>query len=212
MLTPRIKLFRLLHQNSDFNFKPGQWIDLYAPIDHPKNIGGYTIISSTRETDTIDLAIRESNSHPVTQYLHQNARVGEVIKISNGQGKFFLDQSIPNTSLVFIAGGIGITPILSMIRSNPHVKKQLYYSVSHEEDILFRDELAPFSIFTATKSHSSNWIGKTHRINGEMLKKYQVDLSSHFYICGPRSMIDSIVSDLKQFGVNASQIHYEKWW
>ena len=212
MLTPRIKLFRLLHQNYDFKFKSGQWIDLYAPLDHPKNIGGYTIISSTSETDAIDLAIRESNSHPVTQYLHQNARVGEVIKISNGQGKFFLDQSIPVTSLVFIAGGIGITPILSMIRSNPHVKKQLFYSVSHEEDILFRDELAPFSIFTATKSYSTQWSGENCRINGEMLKKYQVDLSSHFYVCGPKSMIDSIVLELKQLGVSSSQIHFEKWW
>ncbi|MBC7714039.1 MAG: FAD-dependent oxidoreductase [Rhizobacter sp.] len=211
--TKRIKVFRLDYENRDFTFKPGQWIDLYAPVEG-KNIGGYTITSSVFEKGQIELAIRESSTHPVTQYLHNDVTPGSTVMITEGQGKFFITEELLKSPLTFIAGGIGLTPLISMFRSMDKTKTPLkiFYSVSSDEDILFKDELAPYTVFTATKSHTANWEGETKRIDLEMLKKYKTDFFSDFFICGPRPMIDGIVSQLVQAGVDKNKIHYEKWW
>lgn len=209
--TKKIKAFRLNYGDRPFAFKPGQWIDLYAPVEG-KNIGGYTITSSTADKGFIDLAVRESTTHPVTMFLHQ-VNPGQEVMITEGQGRFFLPEELMSSPLVFIAGGIGITPLLSMFRSlKDKSRLKIFYSVSSDEDIVFKDELAPYSVFSATKEHSASWSGETSRINLEMLKKYNADLSSHFYICGPRPMIDSLVTELKSAGVPADHLHYEKWW
>jgi ferredoxin-NADP reductase len=211
--TKNIKIFRLDYGNHSYTFKPGQWIDLHAPI-LGKNVGGYTITSSVFDKGTIELAVRESSSHPVTNYLQKIAIVGSVVLITEGQGQFCLNEELQFKSLTFIAGGIGLTPLISMFRSIDKSKTQVkvFYSVSSDEDILFKDELEPYSIFTATKTHSPDWTGETSRINMDMLKKYHVDLNSDFFICGPRPMIDSIASELNAAGVEKKKIHYEKWW
>lgn len=213
--TNKIKIFRLEYGNGEYNFRPGQWIDLYAPIEG-KNIGGYTIISSADESGFIELAIKESSNHPVTRYLHNDLSVGDTLQITQGQGKFFLQDDLLESpaSFTFIAGGIGITPILSMFRSIDKnlTPVKLFYSVSNEEDLVLRDELAPFAIFTVTKENSASWTGEKTRINLELLQKYNTDFNSHFFICGPRAMIDSTVDELKNYGVPSARIHFEKWW
>ena len=210
--TDKIKTFRLYHGNEDYTFSPGQWIDLYAPIEG-KNIGGYTITSSIKDKGYIELAVRESANHPVTQFLHR-ACVGQKVIITEGQGKFFLPRELHSSALTFIAGGIGVTPLLSMFRSLDQSKCQLkfFYSASNEKDLLYPQELAPFAIFTTTKGKKELWSHETTRVDLAMLKKYQVDFQSHFFICGPREMIDSLVHQLKEYGVPSSHLHFEKWW
>lgn len=211
--TSKIKTFRLSYGDRPYSFKPGQWIDLYAPVEG-KNIGGYTITSSIFDQGYIDLAVRESNTHPVTQYLHNNVQVGSEVMITEGQGRFFLTPELLSKPLTLIAGGIGITPLLSMFRSvdktNSEVK--VFYSVSSDEDLLFKEELAPYATFTVTKTPTKNWNGETERIDLNFLKKYHAIFDSDFFICGPRPMIDSLTSELMEFGVPKNKIHFEKWW
>ena len=209
-ITKKIKSFRLDYANHAYAFKPGQWIDLY--ISNENEMAGYTITSSIHDSGYIDLAIRESISHPVTQFLHNQAKVGDSVMITQGQGKFFITPELMDKPLTLIAGGIGVTPLLSMLRSANNKKCKLFYSVSSDEDILFREELAPYSIFTVTKNPSKNWTGEHSRINLALLKKYSTNFNSNFYICGPRPMIDEITKELIDYGVPTDHIHFEKWW
>lgn len=210
--TKRIKTFRLDYGTHPYLFKPGQWIDLYGQKE--KEIGGYTITSSIYDTGFIDLAVRESSTHPVTQYLHNQVKVGDEVMITQGQGKFFLTPELMNRPLTLIAGGIGVTPLLSMFRSVDKTKNnlKLFYSVSSDEDILFKEELAPYATFTVTKNASADWNGERSRINLDLLKKYEANFDSHFFICGPRPMIDAISKELTDYGVPKDHVHYEKWW
>lgn len=210
--TKKIKTFRLNYGERSYTFRPGQWIDLYGPNEI--GIGGYTITSSIKDQGYIDLAVRESSTHPVTKYLHNEAKVGDEVMITEGQGKFFLTPELMNVSLTLIAGGIGITPLLSMFRSVDKNKNpvKVFYSVSSDEDILFKTELAPFTTFTVTKTPTDQWSGETGRINLEFLQKHECDFNSHFFICGPRPLIDGLTKELQDFGIPKERIHFEKWW
>ena len=205
--TSKIKIFKLAY-DQNFTFKPGQWIDLRVPIEG-KNIGGYTIISSPDQDGYIELAVRSSLNHPVTKYLHQNLKVGDTLWSSKAQGRFLLADEILNSPIVFIAGGIGITPILSMIRTLASKKSsfKLFYSVSYREDIVLQEELSPFANIIMTKEGDP-------RISVQTLKENGVDfnLQPHFFICGPKGMIDSLNIELKNSGVPDKNIHFEKWW
>lgn len=208
---PRIKIYKLSHNKVDYQFKPGQWIDLYAPIEG-KNIGGYTIISNPEDKGFIELAIRESGHHPVTKYMHEKAQVDSILKITEGQGRFFLPPQI-DSELIFIAGGIGVTPLLSMMRwlkerNSPH---HLFYSSSYEQDIILKEELSLNTDFFVTKDPL--YSGYKTRITIDHLKNSQVNYKkAHYYICGPKEMIDFFVQKLLEVGIEQTQLHYEKWW
>lgn len=214
--TPKIKIFKLTHNKKDFAFSPGQWIDLYAPISG-KNIGGYTIISNPKTTNYIELAIRESDHHPVTIFMHEKAMVGSLLHITEGQGRFFipldLESEMYKLPLVFIAGGIGVTPLLSMMRwlKSTSIKHQLLYSASYEKDLILKSELDDNTHFTVTKD--PHYSGDKTRINISHLSQKNIDfLNTHFFICGPKEMIDSLSKGLELKGAPKEHLHFEKWW
>jgi hypothetical protein len=67
--TSNIKILTIEHDQADYKFKSGQWIDLHLDhnlVGNAKNIGGYTILTTSRLTNKIELALRESSNHPVT--------------------------------------------------------------------------------------------------------------------------------------------------
>lgn len=212
-ISPLVKYFKLEHECKNYEFKPGQWIDLHLPIAG-KNIGGYTIASSFHTKNSMALAIRKSDHHPVTVFLHDKSFVGMEVLITHGQGRFYLTEEEMKSSLTFIAGGIGITPLLSMIRSldKKNACFKIFYSAKNEEEFLFKEELSPWCTFFCTKNYSKSWTGEKKRICLETMKKYRVDMNSIFFICGPPAMIEAQKEELLSFGVKKEKIKYEKWW
>lgn len=218
--TPNIKIFTLEHGKADYQFKSGQWIDLHLDpklVSNAKNIGGYTIISTSKLTNKIELAIRESSNHPVTQFLHSPQAMNTIVQITEGQGKFFLKPEHKLMCPIFIAGGIGVTPILSMIRelAFENANFKLFYSASFLKDIVLKDELRKNSIFTITKEKIVDKSIEHGRIDLNFLEKFLDSnklQTSPFYICGPKEMIDSVKSDLLTLGVRSNFIFHEKWW
>lgn len=220
-LTPRIKLFELSFNKESFHFEPGQWIDLYAPkeiVKSEKFISGYTIISTLKLKNKIELAIRESSTHPVTQLLHSELAHDLVVQITEGRGVFTLKPEMKSKKPVFIAGGIGITPLLSMCRTmnEEHQTYNLIYSASYEVDLILKDEISQNKLshfhFLVTKEKTPF---RQKRIDLEYLKEIitedQIE-NSPFLICGPKEMIDDVKSYLLLLGVKSQSIHHEKWW
>lgn len=211
-LTPNIKHFRVYPQTTPFHFKPGQWVDIYAPLQG-KNISGYTIISANQQTGFFDLAIRESNFHPVTKWLHENVQNTASILISQALGKFTLKESSTSDQHVFFAGGIGITPLLSMIRSLEYKNCSLIYSAKNSTDFIFAKELQSCAQFFVTQEltpaqstyHSS-------RVTKNIILERANLQAKHFYICGPLGFIQATQNNLLHLSVPESKIHFEKWW
>ena len=114
--TPTIKSFDLDLGGRELGFKPGQWVDFFVSLEGAEAVGGYSITSSPSVQDSIGLAIKlDEGDHPVTNWLHREARVGDTVEISLG-GDFYYTPDMDGP-IVLIAGGIGLTPLMSIVRA-----------------------------------------------------------------------------------------------
>ena len=221
--TPTIKSFRLDLNGHEIGFKAGQWVDFFVILEGAEAVGGYSITSSSAEQTTISLAVRRDDSdHPVTNWLHEDARVGDTVEVSLG-GDFFYEPDEAE-SVVLIAGGIGLTPLMSIVRSAHELATRthltLIHSASTPDELLFRSELTSIAaansriryVFTVTQPSPETWDGHTGRIDADLLSEESVDLDALFFVCGPPSMIRAIVATLRELGIPRARIRYEQWW
>jgi ferredoxin-NADP reductase len=220
--TPSIHVLRLAIADPAFRFLPGQWVDLSIEAGGATHTSGYSITTSPIHQGEIELAVKASAHHPVARWVHEQARVGDAIRISQGQGPFvYLPEMSDN--VVLIGGGVGITPLLSIFRhvrdASLPTQTHLVYSVSDSREILFRDELD-----AAARSHDNlhvsvtvtqadaDWHGLTGRIDPVKLHALDVPDDTLYYLCGPKGMIEDMSTLLHELGVPMNRIIFEKWW
>jgi len=220
--TPTVKVLRLDLQGSDFVYSPGQWIDCYVELDGRLEIVGYTITSSPTLEGEIEIAVREGDN-PVTRFIHEGASVGDTLYVEGGQGDFYYSREMGD-SVVLIGGGIGITPLMSILRyvddAHPDVRVTLMYSVSKPSEIVFREELDNIStgneniqcIVTVTRPEDERWSGRVGRIDRALLEEVEVNLEALFFLCCPAPMTESMTKILHETGVPSERIKYEQWW
>lgn len=221
--TPTVKSFRLALPAPTFSFLPGQWVDLY--IDDPDEgdvIGGFSITSSPVHRDYIDLAIKKIPDGRASVYLHERVRVGDVVTIDGGYGDFYYREGM-SQALVLIAGGIGITPLMSMIRfvdETPlDVDLTLFYSAATPSEFVFYEELQGIAArhanvrchFTVTQPGSAPWDGRAGRIDRQMLSAQAMVPHALYYLCGPRGFAEDMATLLTQLGVDVPRIRREAW-
>ena len=222
-ISPTVKSFTLALDGQPFTFLPGQWIDCFIDIDGRTEVAGYSMTSAPNEESWFSIAVKLVGDNPVTDYLHHCAKVGDVLIVEGGSGDFHYtgDESHP---LVLIAGGIGITPIASIIRyidkSALRVPTTLMYSASAPSELLFRHEFEAIEArnsnfrtqFTVTRPHTEPWDGYIGRIDTSTLRDAGVNANTLCYICGPPEMIQTILAALKEIGVPEERLRFEQWW
>jgi ferredoxin-NADP reductase len=220
--TPTIKSFRFDLGGQDFPFRSGQWVDFFLRIEGAEAVGGFSITSNPTHKNYIDLAIKLEGHNPVTNHLHNVARVGDEVDIQVG-GDFYYTRDMGD-SIVLLGGGIGLTPLMSIVRyvdeDAPNTKLDLVYTVRTPDEFLFRDELEAIAernarirnLFSVTRPVGDSWEGRTGRIHAGLLLDEAVDLDAIFYLCGPPEMIQNMLSMLEVLGVAESRIRYEQWW
>lgn len=168
-------------------------------------------LSSTPSDKFLSFTVKSSGDFTSTL---DNLKIGELATIEGPFGAFS-NQGMAGP-FVFIAGGIGITPIMSMLRSNHLDKTTLIYANQYLNEAVFREELE--KIKKSTKSFHLIYVlskekknGTHHgRISQEIIKKEVTDIPvAKYFLCGPPEMIKATVKILKQFNVPSSQIFSE---
>ena len=220
--TPTVKSLSLDLGGRILGFRAGQWVDLFVRIDGAEAIAGYSITSSPADQGRIDLAVKLLGDNPVTHYLHKEARVGDQVEVQLG-GEFYYTAEMAD-SLVLIAGGIGLTPLMSIMRyvdeSAADAEAVLIYSAGTPSELLFKDRLDGMVSrnprircgYTVTRPGDESWDGSTGRIDAALLKRARVDLAALYYVCGPPPMIRSMLKLLQNMDVPSWRIHFEQWW
>jgi ferredoxin-NADP reductase len=220
--TPSIHVLRLAIADPAFRFLPGQWVDLSIEAGGATHTSGYSITTSPIHQGEIELAIKASAHHPVARWVHEQARVGDAIRFSQGQGPFvFLPEMSAN--VVLIGGGVGITPLLYIFRHVPDARlptqPHLLNSVSDSREILFRDELDAAAhshdnlhVSVTVTQADADWHGLTGRIDPVKLHALDVPDATLYYLCGPKGMVEDMSTLLHDLGVPMNRIIFEKWW
>lgn len=211
---------------SGWTFKAGQFIDMTlldpAETDSEGNTRGFSIASGPHE-ETLMVATRMRDT--AFKRVLKNMPIGTAVKIEGPSG----DLTLPNNSkraVVFLAGGIGITPFRSMLvraakEKLPH-RIFLFYSNRRPEDAPFLEELQILerenpnykliaSMTEMEKSHRP-WNGETGLINQEMLARHLKSAGTCIYfIAGPPAMVKGLHKMLNKAGMDDDDIRAEEF-
>jgi predicted ferric reductase len=205
-----------------YDYQPGQFqfITFLRGSDLPVEEHHWTISSSPSNTQYVSSTIKASGDFTKTI---GRTEVGDKAVIEAPFGRFSYALYPNERDFVFIAGGIGITPIMAMLRHMRDTKSAksaaLIYSNRTERDIVFREELDEIQtggfpklrVIHVLSDPSDDWKGEKGRADKDRIRSYcGNDLASKaFYVCGPPPMIEAVVAGLRDLGVSSGAIHIE---
>lgn len=223
--TTDVKTFRLAPPEGGeflpFAFDPGQFLTVSVKVDGQELKRSYSISSSPCCQGWCEITIKHVAGGRVSAYLHEQAHEGDLLNVSAPSGRFtFRGKEAP--SVVFIAGGVGITPLMSAIR---YLTDQswpgeifLIYACASLNDIIFREELEYLRqrhpklrvTITLSKEESLGWTGPRGFVTKELLLNAVPDIAARrVHLCGPPPMMDAVKSLLAEIGLPAEQVRTE---
>ncbi|MEK6855689.1 MAG: ferric reductase-like transmembrane domain-containing protein [Nanoarchaeota archaeon] len=209
-LGDKVNLIKLVPINQKMNFKAGQFVFLkfldssISQEEHP-----FTIASAPKNGEIV-FAIKSLGDW--TSDL-KNLKQGVIAEIDGPYGKFCNSQ---NSEQIWIAGGIGITPFLSMAEEFARGEKRmskidLYYCIRNREEAVFLPKLQEMSKKLSGKFRVIPYFSENNkRISAKEIIKTSGNLQSKaFMICGPSKMMYSLNNQIKAEGVKSELIKFE---
>ncbi len=202
-------------------FIAGQYITFFLQVGNITTSRPYSIASPPNQTAYYDITVRRVEKGLVSNYLLDGIKTGDIIETSGPAGCFYYNPIIHENTSVFIAGGSGITPFMSMIREIAERgldrRVYLFYGNRSTDDVIFDDELkrlsskAPnISYIPVIEKPSKGYAGKCGFIGADLLKDVLKKWDDKtFYICGPQGMYDFCLPELQGLDIPRRKIRRE---
>jgi len=206
---------------SKMNFLPGQYMEWTYAHKNPDSRGTrrYFTIAASPTEENLRIGVRFSPNGSSFKKALISLKKDDLIVASQLAGEFVLPKD-QNKKLIFIAGGIGVTPYRSMIKYLLDTKQRrdiiLFYSNKLVSDIVYRDIFDEASqksgiktVYTLTDTDNvpQGWQGEIGFMDAKMIAKEVPDFKERiFYISGPHSMVDTFEEVLKEMGISKSKI------
>ncbi|MFI5120981.1 MAG: 2Fe-2S iron-sulfur cluster-binding protein [Thermoanaerobaculia bacterium] len=214
--TDEIRTFRL-ERPAGFDFLPGQYLTVVVPVEGRLVSRCYSICSSPDESRHLEISVRRQGL--VSAALHESVRSGGAIAARKPAGKFVYpgDSRRP---IVLLGGGVGITPLLAMLRhaaaADPGREVTLLLSVRTGGQIPFRAELDELGrrpglrvVVTATRGGAVAPV-RSGRLDLDFVRREVRDPAACvFCMCGPGEMIEGFKTGLPGLGVPPDQVRAE---
>lgn len=226
-----------------FVFKQGQHITIKVMLDGHEIRRSYSMSSSPLE-HRLAVTIKKVEGGLVSTFLHDKMKVGDSLEVGTPDGRFYstLNPDKRRTYYLFGAGS-GITPLMSILKTILEGEAMstvfLLYGSRSEEHIIFRNDLDLLSeryngqlmveyvlsrpkkesaggLFGMFKKSSTNWQGKSGRIEGKVVNAFLDDNLAQgpedecqYFVCGPGNMADTVKAALLGRGIQSKQVHTE---
>ncbi len=204
-------------------FSPGQfawltiWDSPFSDTEHP-----FSISSSAEHTNCLSFTIKEFGDF--TQRI-KTLQPGQRLWVDGPYGAFSIDRHHHAKGFAFIAGGVGITPIMSMLRTLADRRDPrpllLFYANKNWDNVIFREELEQLKaslnlqVVHVLETPPEGWQGEKGYITKEMLERYLPTPSQRndweIFICGPEPLMNSVEKNLPQIGVWWGDFHSERF-
>lgn len=201
-------------------FQPGQfvWLTLarspFAIREHP-----FSISSAPQQLPEVALTIRELGDFTETI---PEVREGEIAYLDGPFGIFSHHRLPRAPGFVFIVGGVGVTPVISMLRAMAHEGEKrplwMFYANPDIDSVIFREELDDLAgqldldLVHILQEPPEDWTGETGMLTEEMLAEHLPAESLgklHYFLCGPPPMLEAAEEHLADLGVPRRHIHVE---
>ncbi len=216
--------FTPLEQEESPFYLPGQFhfVTLYRGDGLSVERHPFTISSTPTETRFVSSTIKEVGDFTSTI---GRSRPGDSALLEGPFGRFSYALYPGEQELIFIAGGVGVTPFISMLRhmratSRDDLQVLLLYAKKTEDDIVFRDELAEIEaagrprlrVIHILSRPAESWPGERGHVDRDKVTRFCKELiGKSFYICGPPRMMSPVVEVLQNLGVETDSIHIERF-
>lgn len=222
--TPSVKTFRLVAPDGSdipFVFMPGQFLTISAEIDGQRARRSYTIASSPTQRSYVEVTVKREEQGLISRHLHDQVAVDSELEVSAPLGIFTFTGTEAD-SIVLIAGGVGITPMMSVIRfltdrSFPG-DIQFLYGARTTQDFIFREELEYLQkrhprlhvAATMSRAEGTAWMGAEGPISKEFIARAVPDIARRrVHLCGPPPMMEAVKAALAELGVPPDQVKTE---
>lgn len=201
-------------------FAPGQFLSFQIG-DDPKLLRSYSISSTPLNHQIMQVSIKLLKDGKGSSWFH-SLHAGDKV-IAHPPSGLFTDIDVENHPRVYVAGGIGITPILSMIQANLDAENQdamtLFYGMRSTNDMAFHDLITALAnrheqltYIPILSAQDDAWSGDVGYIDLQYIEsKAKLNDQTKFYMCGPAVMTDNLIDDLANKGYPVSNIHNEKF-
>lgn len=217
------------------SYLPGQYLTFR--LDMPSPLGGaeavtrcYSLSDAPRASG-YRVSIKRAPAPLNTAYppgrssnfFHDQVQVDSLLQVRAPAGHFHIDQS--NAPVVLLGGGIGITPMLSMVTwcfsEQPGREVWLFYGARHGQELMSQSHLEELADthpnfhlhFCLSAADKDAALGSKYqhsgRIDIDLLRRLLPLKPYHFYLCGPTPMLESLVPALEDWGVPDARIHFE---
>jgi len=211
-LTHDIRFLRLaIEDDEPFEFKPGQYVDIHIPGADGEH-RSFSMANADPGDGVLDFMIKLYPGGRFSGLLDGSIAPGDELLITGPYGIFTL-RSAPRRVL-FIGGGAGMAPILSLLRSLPDDREATYYYGARSEADLFHLEVLaemPARFVPALSEDTNGWAGETGLIT-DVVARLEGDLSDvEAYVCGPPPMVEAAIALLEAQGVPEARIHFDKF-
>jgi ferredoxin-NADP reductase len=216
---PDIKTFRLARPQG-FEFRPGQFLTVRLQIAGKPHVRCYSISSAPHISGYLEISVRRQGL--VSGALHGTLRPGSTLSIHGPAGAFIYPSS-DERPLALIAGGIGITPLLSMTRhavaTDPSRPVTLLYSARSEEDLAFQRELRilgdchpQLRVAVALTGPAPSAGFHSGHIDAAVIRRHvPAAADTLFYLCGPARMLADMRQLLRSLGAPDEQVRFEEF-
>ncbi|MDP1801568.1 MAG: FAD-binding oxidoreductase [Bacteroidota bacterium] len=212
-------------QQPEYQFKQGQYITLKMTIGGEEIRRSYSLCSSPYEKE-LRVAIKAVKGGKMSTYINGELKVGTSIEVMTPMGTFHSVLSGGNKKkYLLFAGGSGITPMMSIIKSILYVEKQstvtLIYANKNEESAIFKSELETlvganpnlkvvfvFDMPVTQISELQTGLITTEKAKA-LIENYGGTNADEYFICGPGPMMENVKTSLEGLKIAKEKIHIE---